>query len=718
MAINNRRELWIARTCTLATLVTLVGLFHFLALRAQAEYAGHHMHALIRTAVFTLVMFLMSYGGIHYQVCRMGYYKRAGKHRPVPREVLESIYGVSAPALTVLIPSYKEEYNVIWQTMVSAALSEYPRKEIMLLIDDPLNPKTPEDLRMLKNARRIPEELQQRFDAPLKRYRSELEAFEARMKEGRAHPGVELNRLSILCEEVAGWMDVLTTEFLGGRAPASLNHIDRFFLEQILQAPAQAHHARAMELRRLMRSNQATLEQVLLQYRRLAGIFDVRFGSFSRKKYANLSHEANKAMNINSYLSLMGKSWKEVESKQGMLLQECGEAEADFTIPAPDYINTIDADSVMLSDYALRLVHIMEQPGNERVAVSQSPCSAFPECPKGLERIAGIAIDMGFMTHQGYTHWGATFWVGANAMLRYKALQEIRETRVENGHTVSIFIQDRTVIEDTESSIDLVHKGWRLYNYPDRLTFSPTPPDFGSLLIQRRRWATGQLIILPKLLHYALRTPKTLALGKELFMRLNYLLSVLSGCFISLALALVSFGSQASNIWVELSFVPVLILFLRDLRVTGYGFMDFFRTSALNLMLMPVMMGGMLKTIEQIVTGRKIAFGRTPKVPGRTAAPALYSLIQIVLPCVFLKVAVMHGIHHHWAQALVPFMSSVFLLYALVFFIGVKAAVEDVMAGAKEVLLAVSGKVEEVLASARRIPLLVARLQSGNRYAS
>ena len=36
-------------------------------------------------------------------------------------------------------------------------------------------------------------------------------------------------------------------------------------------------------------------------------------------------------------------------------------------------------------------------------------------------------------------------------------------------------------------------------NYPERLSYSATPPDFGSLVVQRRRWANGGLLILPKL---------------------------------------------------------------------------------------------------------------------------------------------------------------------------------------------------------------------------
>src|SRR6201999_3892772 len=42
-------------------------------------------------------------------------------------------------------------------------------------------------------------------------------------------------------------------------------------------------------------------------------------------------------------------------------------------------------------------------------------------------------------------------------------------------------------------------RGWRLFNSPERLSCSATPPDFGSLCIQRRRWDNGGLLILAKL---------------------------------------------------------------------------------------------------------------------------------------------------------------------------------------------------------------------------
>ena len=59
-------------------------------------------------------------------------------------------------------------------------------------------------------------------------------------------------------------------------------------------------------------------------------------------------------------------------------------------------------------------------------------------------------------------------------MLRLAALKDICQTTTERGHPVQVFIQDRTVIEDTGSTIDLVRKGWFLHNHPERLAYSAT----------------------------------------------------------------------------------------------------------------------------------------------------------------------------------------------------------------------------------------------------
>ena len=201
----------------------------------------------------------------------------------------------------------------------------------------------------------------------------------------------------------------------------------------------------------------------------------------------------------------------------------------------------LDADTLISPDYTIRLVDFMCQPGYEAVAVVQSPYSTFPRAPHTLQRIAGAQTDIQYLLHQGLTYYDATYWVGANAVVRTAALRTIMTIAEERGFTVPKFIQDRTLIEDTESTIDLICQGWQLLNYPQRLAFSATPPDFGSLLIQRRRWAKGGLLILPKLLRYVRSTGVTLSVIAELCMRTQYLLSLGP---VSITFLFVVFGSS------------------------------------------------------------------------------------------------------------------------------------------------------------------------------
>jgi len=73
---------------------------------------------------------------------------------------------------------------------------------------------------------------------------------------------------------------------------------------------------------------------------------------------------------------------------------------------------------------------------------------------------------------------------------------------------------------------------------PGLPAYSATPPDFGTLLIQRRRWVNGGLLVLPRLARYAIAGPRHLATPIELPMRLHYLASLFAGSVGLLALLL------------------------------------------------------------------------------------------------------------------------------------------------------------------------------------
>lgn len=247
---------------------------------------------------------------------------------------------------------------------------------------------------------------------------------------------------------------------------------------------------------------------------------------------------------------------------------------------------------------------------------------------------------------------------------------------MERGYPIVRYVQDRTVIEDTESSVDLAVRGWTLYNHPERLAYSATPPDFGSLVIQRRRWANGGLIILPKLVRYWLAAP--LRRLPEMTFRFHYLASIAAvniGLVIMLSLPL---GNRVESLWLPFTALPYFVLFTRDLYLCGYRLVDMLRVYALNLLLIPVNIGGVLKSIQQGVSGKKIPFGRTPKVSGRTAAPALYVLAGWLMLAHWVVGASGDFVDGNFNHAVFAVVNAMFLAYALVAFIGVRESVEDV----------------------------------------
>jgi cellulose synthase/poly-beta-1,6-N-acetylglucosamine synthase-like glycosyltransferase len=627
-------------------------------------------------SLFVLIVAVLIYGSLVYQITRLGYLHRRQRHQPASRNTLDAIFSdpVTVKPLTLLVPSYKEERRIIWQTVMSAALQEYPNRRVVLLIDNPPKPKQSTDIAQLAEARELPLHISALLATAASRYKTALAEFTIRQATDMVDIALETVRLAALWRQAAAWF-----ETQAGECEIS-DHTDRLYVDKVLKARAISHREQAQALLASLENGEPLTAQLIANhYHKLAALFDCEVSSFERKRYQNLSHEPNKAMNLNSYIGLVGRHFRERVTAQGRFLDEVGIAAAEFSFPESSYFVTLDADSILLPDYALRLIHIMEQPGNERIAVAQTPYSAIPGSPSELERVAGATTDMQYIIHQGFTRHNATYWVGANALLRHTALQEIAVTTSERGYPVQRFIQDRTVIEDTESSVDLAARGWTLHNYPERLAYSATPPDFGSLLIQRRRWANGGLIILPKLLGYLRKSPHRKI--TEGLLRTHYLISIAAVNIGLLILLAFPFADSINSLWLPLTALPYFFLYGRDLILCGYKRSDLLRVYALNLLMIPVNIGGVMKSIQQAVTGKQIPFGRTPKVQGRTAAAPLYILAAYALFIQWVVGAAFDVNEGHVAHAVFAALNAALLLYGIRAFIGYRESYEDVIAG-------------------------------------
>ncbi|HEU5002109.1 MAG TPA: glycosyltransferase family 2 protein [Actinomycetota bacterium] len=619
-----------------------------------------------------MLAFLL-FGNVVYQLERIGYLSRLAGHRPVPQRRLTSFEGSGLPPLVTLVPSYREEPQVVAQTLLSAALQRYPNR-VVLLIDDP-PAHDPEGQRALDRARLLPIELQRYLERPASRVRAANAGFHDRMASGGCDRAAETIRLAGLWDWISGWFMQAAND-----APVT-SRTDSFFAEHILRAPGREAANRGAELRALVRAA-APLDEAALRAD-LTGLrnrFSCDLTSFERKRFVNLSHEPNKAMNLNTYIGLMGQSWDYVERSDGVHLVASPGDSGDLVVPGAAYVITLDADSLLAPDYALRLAYEMEQPENQKVAVMQTPYCAIPNPAGTLERIAGATTDIQHLLHQGSSTYGATYWVGANALVRRSALDDVRTLDWDRGFPVARYIQDRTVIEDTESSIDLVHAGWQLHNYPDRLAVSATPPDFGALVIQRRRWANGGLIILPKLFRYLFARPRSVRKIAETTIRFHYLSSIAAVNIGLLVLLSYSFPRGSVSPWLPLLAAPYFLLYARDLSHLGYRSSDVVRVYALNLALVPINLAGVAKSIHQATTRTKVPFARTPKVADRTRVPARYVVFELAMLGSWSVGAAGDALAGRWGHAAFGLANIALLAYGLAAFIGVRPALADLMA--------------------------------------
>lgn len=626
---------------------------------------------ILSSAVRFFFWSFLCYGMLIYLISRYGFFKRLLHYKSVESGVLESFLQTCDQKLTYLVPSYKEEIPVIRKTLLSAALQKWQDRHVALLIDDPPNPKDPKDKENLEAARNLPKEISELLASPRELIDQLYTQHLERIVQGNTSEEYERFKLSQAYLEAKKW-------FLNQRQlELQADHTDSVFIE--LTFDKRAEELESMAKRIL--HEPLVLEEITRAFKCLTSLFDAKISSFERKKYLNLSLASNKAMNVNSYLNVMGHRYKETLTEQGLLLEKTEKGPLYYE--DSHYIAVLDADTILTYDYSLKLIHEMEQPENQKVAVIQTPYSAFPKPPGLLERAAGATTDLMYIIHQGFTHFGATFWVGANAITRKEALDQIAEPIEERGYRMQRYIQDRTVIEDTESSIDLAAKRWQLSNYPERLSYSSTPEDFGALLIQRRRWANGGLLILPKLFKYLFKMPFHAGKIHEFVCRFYYLFSLPALAFGVLLSAGTATPSPLEISLCILASLPYFIAYGRDLKYHGYRYRDLFRVIALNILLIPVNMAGVFKSCEQAITGKQIPFLRTPKTHNRTHIPGIYIFGQLAILGSSLYLTIQHLIKQEWGVCGYQLLLLFTIFYAISAYIGFGNALADLSLSVK-----------------------------------
>jgi cellulose synthase/poly-beta-1,6-N-acetylglucosamine synthase-like glycosyltransferase len=634
---------------------------------------------IVAATVYVAVVTMLTFSALMYLIARQGAQYRSRQHFRVPRVDIDAHFAESTDSISVLVPSYREDPDLVRGTLISAALQEFPSVRVVLLIDDPPDADDEATRDLLEGCRSLPEQVMRWLAEPqeycaqaLLEHQKQVVASEADMA-----TSAQVASLAEHFRWAANWLQSESIGYPRATTP------ECFLADEVLGGLARDFKETAAALSLAAEQHAAIpRERISELYRRLSWTFSAELCSFERKRFASLSSEPNKAMNLNAYIGLMGHTYRQVLTPAGVLL-EVADEDGDLLIPDSDYVLTLDADSALLREYCLRLVYYLEQPGNERVAIAQTPYSAFRGARTRLERMAGATTDIQHIVHQGLTYYNATFWVGANAVIRKRALDDIEEVEYSGGREIRRFIQDRTVIEDTESSIDLIANGWNLYNYPERLSYSASPPDFGSLIVQRGRWANGGLLVIPKFLRYrrARRRAGDPVRWSETALRLNYMGSICWASFSLVLLLLYPFDGALLSPMVFLAALPYFLAMASDYRRLGYKRSDMLRSYGFNLILLPVNLAGVIKSLQQAASKSKTAFARTPKINSRTAAPASYVVAIYLILGLSAYTLTQDYLTRNWTNGLFAGVNTVLTAYALVMFVGIRNSIVDILLG-------------------------------------
>jgi cellulose synthase (UDP-forming) len=173
-----------------------------------------------------------------------------------------------------------------------------------------------------------------------------------------------------------------------------------------------------------------------------------------------------------------------------------------------DLVLVLDADHVPMPDALDALVGYFD---DERMAVVQTPHDFFNHDSAQHYAVGRHEQSLFYrVVCPGKNRHGATYWCGSAALINRHALLEIGGVATE------------TIAEDFHTTIRLLRGGWRSRYHDEVLVQGLAPHDLDGYLLQRDRWARGNLAVFT--------LPESPLRARELspLQRLSYLASLLA----------------------------------------------------------------------------------------------------------------------------------------------------------------------------------------------
>jgi cellulose synthase (UDP-forming) len=287
-----------------------------------------------------------------------------------------------------------------------------------------------------------------------------------------------------------------------------------------------------------------------------------------------------------------------------------------------DLVLVLDADHVPMPDALEALVGYFD---DERMAVVQTPHDFFNH-DSVQHYVVGRHEQSLFyrVVCPGKDRHGAAYWCGSAALINRHALLSIGGVATE------------TIAEDFHTTIRLLRHGWRSRYHDEVLVQGLAPHDLDSYLLQRDRWARGNLAVFT-LPESPLRA-RTLSLRE----RLSYLASLLAylappmRLLLLLTLGLVlwtgALPMKISVLALAALWAPSVLLNLGAGSALARGYMRIPETAHYELLTMEIY----TRALRCIVRPSKTAFKVTPKQGNDSGGLAAIRKLHLVLFCTAL----------------------------------------------------------------------------------
>jgi cellulose synthase/poly-beta-1,6-N-acetylglucosamine synthase-like glycosyltransferase len=325
---------------------------------------------------------------------------------------------------------------------------------------------------------------------------------------------------------------------------------------------------------------------------------------------------------------------------------KAGNINAALSRTAGELVFVLDADHVPMPDALDALVGYFD---DERMAVVQSPHD-FSNHDSVQHYMVGRHEQSLFyrVICPGKDRHGAAFWCGSAALIRRQPLISIGGVATE------------TIAEDFHTTIRLQRHGWRSAYHDEVLVQGLAPHDLDGYLLQRDRWARGNLAVFT-LPESPLRA-KELAAGQ----RLSYFASLFA--YLAPPMRLLLLTTLAVVLWtgalpMKLSVValaalwaPSVILNLSAGSALARGYMRIAETTHFELLTMEIY----TRALRCAVVPAKTAFKVTPKQGVDEGGWAAVAKLRLVALCaIVLSAGIAVRMIDLFGPALIPSLPGI-----------------------------------------------------------